>query len=226
MSYSAEPENTSNPFTSGSQMPREPSTITLRPTGVTVVGVLCILGGIMGALAGLVQLGQQFFQNLATSFLPAGEAGDAQREWFAEMQEVNSKFLIPNLTLGVIAIALGACLVIGGVGVLQPKKWSRTWLRRTFLAAIVFEVLRMILYAVWQFSLFPIMQRQFEVMAPGAQPGNPAVNSETFQTMQLAMMLIGLVFAFLWFLTKLVAYFWGRRYLNRDPAKAYCAKHV
>ena len=222
MNDSTKPHSAINPYSSRSLTAEAPSTITLRPTGVTVVAVLSILGGILGALSGLMQLVQHLAQNLATAFLPAGQAGDAQRQWFAEIQEVNSRFLIPNLAVGAMTIVLGLCLLIGGIGLLQPKSWSRTFLRKTFLAAIAFEVVRMIYYVVLQIALFPVMQRQFEAMGSDAGPGNPLANSETFQTMQTTFMVIGFAFALLWFLIKLAAYFWGRSYLNRDHVKAYC----
>ena len=151
-------------------------------------------------------------------------AGDAQREWFAELQAVNARFLIPSVAAALVAIPLGVGLVVGGIGLLQPnKKWSRIWLRRIFAVLIVFEVLRQILFVVVQVALFPVMQRQFEAMAP-AGGGNPAMDPEIFQSMQTVFMIVGYAFWLLWFLTKLVAYIWGRRYLNRDNVKAWCGE--
>jgi len=99
-----------NPYAAQSQPPIHATAVALRPTGVTVISVLCIVGGIMGFLAGLMQMGQQFAQSFATSFLPPGEAGDAHREWYAQMQTINDRYLIPNLGAGVAVMALGVCL--------------------------------------------------------------------------------------------------------------------
>jgi len=171
-------------------------------------------------LAALMQMGQHFAQSFATSFLPPGEAGDAQRQWYAEIQSINDRFLIPNLGIAVATLALGLCLLIGGAALLKPKKWARTWVHRTFLAAIVFETLRQVLYVVWQIELFPVMQRQMEVMT--TPNGNTMESPAIMKTMQAAMMFLMYGFGAIWFLTKLVDYIWGRRYLRGEVAKAYC----
>jgi len=222
MNDPTEPDSVVNPYAAHSQPSVQAVAVALRPTGVTVISVLCIVGGIMGFLAGLMQLGQQLVQGFVMSSLQPGKAGDAQREWYAQMQAVNDRYLIPNLGFGVAAMALGLCLLIGGAALLKPKSWARTWVRRTFLVAIIFEILRQILYVVWQVELFPVMQRQFEVMvAPnGDSTGSPAM----LKTMQTAIMLLSYGFGAIWFLTKLVAYIWGRRYLNGKIAKAYCVE--
>jgi len=105
---------------------------------------------------------------------------------------------------------------------LKPKKWARTWVRRTFLVAIVFEILRQILYVVWQVELFPMMQKQFDVMV--IPNGDSIESREMLKTMQTAAMFMMYGFGAIWFLTKLVAYAWGRRYLNGAIAKAYCVE--
>ena len=178
----------------------------------------------MGLLSGLMQLGQQFAQKFAASFAPPGAAGDAQREWWAELQAINDRFLIPNLSIALVAIVLGACLAIGGIGLLQPKRWSREWLRRTFLFAIVFELARQAVFVVMQVAMFPVMQRQFDAMAPAGGGGNAPMDPEIFRSMQLVIMVLSYGFGVVWVLTKLIAYIWGRRYLNRDNVKAYCGE--
>jgi hypothetical protein len=99
-------------------------------------------------------------------------------------------------------------------------------LRQTFLVAIVFEILRQILFVVMQVAMFPVMQRQFDAMVPAGGGGNPAMDPEVFQSMQIVIMVLSYGFGVLWFLTKLVAYIWGRRYLNRDIVKAYCGEAI
>jgi len=218
MSHPIPPEGTANPYASLPPIPGNGATAVLRPTGVSVVAVLCILFGILGVLSGLMQAGQLVFaQKFATAFVPSGEEGNAQREWFGEMQAINTKYIIPNAVSVAATTGLSICLLVGGIGLVKPTLWSRTWIRRTLLAAIIIETLRQVLYGVLQFELQPVMARQFEVMAPGGPSGTP----EMFKTLQTAMMFIGYAFAILWFLLKLAGYIWGRSYLNRDTVKGY-----
>lgn len=194
----------------------------LRPTGVTVTAVLCITGGIFGVMSGLMQIVQQFVgASFAGWFATAGQAGDAQREWFAELNAVTAKYLIPNVGFAGTTGLLGVCLLIGGAALLKPTGWSRVWIRRTLLAAIVIEILYQIVFVVMQIDLFPVMQRQFDVMMqPGGAGQQP--NMDMVKTIQTIFFYLGFVFAAVWFLTKLSLYIWGRVYLNRDQAKAYC----
>ena len=74
-----------------------------------------------------------------------------------------------------------------------------------------------------QVAMFPVMQRQFDAMAP-AGGGNAPMDPEIFRSMQLVIMVLSYGFGVVWFLTKLVAYVWGRRYLNRDNVKADCGE--
>jgi hypothetical protein len=183
-----DPNHSVNPYTDRPLEPLDASTVILRPTGVTVVGVLCIVGGGMGLLSGLMQLLQPLFQGIATAFVPTGQAGDPQREWFAEIEAVNAKYMILNLSFSVVAIAVSACLVIGGISLLKPTKWSGTWIRRTLLGAIAIANVQLILFFAVQAELQPVMARQFDVMAQGNQGANPVGTSDTFKTMQTVIM--------------------------------------
>ena len=189
----------------------------LRPGGVTVTGVLCILGGIMGTLAsllGILQLvvGSQF----ANAMTPGGAAGGAQQKMMAEMQAVNDKFLIFNGIITVGALVFGCLLLIGGIAIFQKKPWVLTWLRRTFFGLAIFEVFRQILYVFVQLEMMPIMQKFFGQMGQGA-PGQQAMMS----SMQNVMMMIGLAFAIGWALVKIGLFAWGYRYLGKPHVVAY-----
>ena len=56
----------------------------IRPIGLTVISVLCILGGIVGLLVGLMGIAQIFLAesiaNFANAGVPPGNMADAQRE--------------------------------------------------------------------------------------------------------------------------------------------------
>ena len=215
-------DSAANPYTATPPVQPSSNDVSLRPTGVTVVAVLCLLGGGMGVLSGIMQLLQPLFQGMATAFVPTGQAGDAQREWFAEIQAVNARYMIPNLSVSALALIVSCCLVVGGIALLRPTRWSSTWIRRTLLAAIAVASVQLVLFFIVQAALQPIMARQFEVMA--GPNGNPLGESETMKSIQLATMAFTYAFAIFWFLVKIVAYIWGRRYLNRDHVKAYLSE--
>ena len=190
-----------------------------RPTGITVVSVLCIIGGIFSIMSALMQA---FGQLISAQFSGAFAGDQQQAEWWGEFEALNAKYVLPNLGFAIVVAGLGICLLVGGIALLKPQAWSRRWLRRTLLAAIVVEILHQMLYAVMQIDMYPVMQKQFETMAP-AGGGNQQPPPEMLQTFHTVAIVIGFVFAALWFLTKLTLFIWGRVYLNRDTAKAYCA---
>jgi len=209
-----------SPYSESTESPSGPN---VRPTGITVVSVLCVIGGTFGVLSGLMQVVGQFVGTaFAGAFMPAGAAGDARRQWMDDLQAVTTKYLIPNMGLGIASFIVGICLVVGGLALLKPKPWARTWVRKVLLAAIVVEVLGMLIYIVSQIEMFPIMQKQFDVMMPQGGGGGNNPPPEMLKAFQIGAILFGYVIAVFWSLAKLGAFIWGRSYLNQQAAKTYC----
>lgn len=95
-----------------------------RPTGVTVIGIMNILFGLVGICIGMVA---------ATTALTAAMAASIRAS---------------NLFTGTLIIALGSAVAVFmvmlygvqfyiGVGLLQLQKWSWTWARILAIIAIV-----------------------------------------------------------------------------------------
>ncbi|TWU36098.1 hypothetical protein [Novipirellula artificiosorum] len=196
--------------------PNDSATV-VRPTGITVVGVLSILAGILGLLGsvgGVVNL--IFGQKMASMFNQGMPQQDAQAEMQRELAAVVAKYMIPNVLILIVGAVLGACFLSGGIGVIRRKPWSRLLLRRTLFFAILCEVLRMILYGFTQLEMVPITRTYFERMA--ADQGGGAAAMAQFSGFA---MLIGLAFYAVWALIKLGIMFWGRMYLNRSELDPY-----
>ncbi|NNE00957.1 MAG: hypothetical protein HKN47_26880 [Pirellulaceae bacterium] len=194
-----------------------------RPTGVTVTGVLCLLGGIMGALVGLLTLLQLIFgRQLASVMVPSGPAGEAQRQMNSALQGVMDKYLIPNLGVAGGGLILSACLIVGGIALFRAKQWTPTWLRRTFLVMIVFELIRQSVFALVQMETYPVMQDGFAKMAEANQGSSGS--AEMMKSIQQASMIIGFVFWGGWTLVKILILTWGFRYLGRQHVRDYLAQ--
>lgn len=213
------PDPASNPY-SNMQGPEQPSTVSVRPTGATVVAVICLVFGLIGVLAGLLAVLQMVFaQQIADAMVPAGQAGDLQREMNEAMSSITSKYLIPNIIITVTSILISSSLVIGAFGILTRKVWAPSWMRKLFLAAIIFEVLRGIVYVFMQVDMLPVMQESMTKMTESSAPGN--ANMESMQTIQQMSLIIGIVFWGLWALMKIALMLWGRIYMGRQHVKDY-----
>lgn len=211
-----------SPYAASTVSPSGPN---VRPTGITVTSVLCIIGGTFSLLSGLMQVVAQIVGTAyAGAFIPAGVAGDAQRQWMNELQAAATKYLIPNIGLGCASCIVGIGFVVGGLALLKPTPWARTWVRNVLLAAIVIEVLGMLIYIVTQVEMFPILQRQFDVMMPqGGGGGGNAPSPVIFKAIQTGAMYFGYGMTVFWSLAKLGAFVWGRSYLNQQSAITYGA---
>lgn len=191
----------------------------LRPTGVTVTGVLCLLGGILGVLMGIgvvIQLliGNQF----ATAMTPPGASGNVQRQMMSEMQAVSDRFMVATTCSSIGVFLFGCCLLIGGVALFKKRVWVPTWLQCTFFALVVFELARQVLLVFVQLEMMPIMDRFMSQMAKtNGPPGQQAMMG----TIQKASMIIGLAFSIGWAVCKIGLLIWGYRYLGKSEVRAY-----
>ncbi len=202
----------------------------VRPIGMTVISVLCILGGIIGLLVGLGGIAQIFlaetFANLANAGSAPGGMADAQREMQQQMQAVANRFFIPNLLALTAKIAIAACLLLGGIGLIRNKFSAVQLLRRTLIAAIALEIVYMILQGFVQWNMMPIMQNFMSNVTTGANGKDSGVSgSEVMSQMMAVGMLIGIAFAVIWALIKIGIMVWSRMYLGRPVIAEYLASH-
>jgi hypothetical protein len=193
----------------------------LKPTGITVAGVISLMAGLLGLLAGVFLIGQLIFaQQLADAFLPTGPEAQPQRDMNAAMAAINAKYMIPHVISSLAGFVISACLAIGGIGCLLGKPWAPRWMLKTLLALLVYEILRTIFLVVVQFETIPIVQEHMESLAEaGAAGGGPS--AEMMQSFQKVSMIVGFVFWGAWLLTKCGLALWGRGYFKRTHVLAF-----
>ncbi|TWT82199.1 hypothetical protein CA13_36600 [Planctomycetes bacterium CA13] len=188
----------------------------LRPLGVTVVGVLSILGGALGFMSSFSVI----IQTVAAPFISdlfsqGGPFQGSQAAMQKEMFDVVSRYAIPNCLIAVAGMVLTAMMVTGGGGLFMRKPWSRQLLRRTFLFMIIWEFVRLILNGFMQVEIIPINQAYFQSTAAG--PGG----GEAMAQFASIMTYVGLVFYVVWVLVKLGLLTWGRKYLAKPHLDGY-----
>ena len=187
-----------------------------RPTGVVVTGVLCCLGGALGIIMCIVVVVQLLAGNaIAEAFTPPGAAGDAQRAMNDDIAAINASYIIPNVGLTVASVAVSICLVVGGVGIFMTRQWAPNWIRKVLLFTVMAELLRLVLYSMVQFEMYPVMLGHMEALAEASSANAPPQAAEMIKSLQRVGMIVGIVMGAAWFLVKLVLILWGRYYLAR-----------
>jgi len=189
-----------------------------RPTGVTVVGVICLLAGIVGLLSGLMSLVGYFVgQNFANAFTPPGNAGNLQAQMQAEINTIAAKYFWLYFPLTIVGLGISGAMTTGGAGLLALKPWARILLRRVLMLAIVVEGCKGVVYVLNQLEMMPIMQDYLQkIMAESGGVGGRA-----FGPMFSIMMLVGIGVWVVWALFKIGLMLWGNRYLARPSTRAY-----
>ncbi len=198
--------------------------IRTRPAGVTATGVLSIIAGLMGGFSGLSMIVSLLFSS-AFAQLGAAQAKGMSSEQVTAMEEMNaatqaiaSKYMLFNGGMTVLTCFISLALLIGGIGLLRSRPSAGRLLRRTFVAAIVNELLSGVLYVMTQLEMAPVMAKYMSSM--GGSGGNSGAG-EGVETVARLMIYFGLALWLAWAVTKIVLFAIGRRYLNRSTVVEY-----
>ena len=192
--------------------------VTVRPTGLTVIAVICLLAGIVGVLSGVFGLvGMLLGDTFANAFQTAGPAQELQQKMNADIQAITRKYYWLSLPLTLAGIVIGGCMTLGGIGVLARKSWSRVFLSRVFLAGVVMELISAVYYAVSQWEMGPVMREHMSKIAES----NGSPGGETMGQLMQFFSILGIIFLGVWTVVKVVLMLWGRAYLHRPETKAY-----
>ncbi len=192
----------------------------VRPLGLTVTGVLCTLGGIIGTMTGLMALGQLFLAETLANAFSFGEGGmvEAQKEMQQQMQAITNTFFIPSLLSILAMLALSIALLVGGIGLLRDRARARILLRKVFIAAIILELCRAVLQSLVQVRMVPVMESYMKKLSSGGEgPGG----SDAMAQFASIGIIIGIVFWLGWAVIKIGLLIWGRVYLNRPHVVEY-----
>ncbi len=214
-----------NPFTDNPYKSSAPSFVPpapTRPGGVTAIGVLSIVLGAMGLLGGCAGSVGLFINPMMQGALQPGPNANsiekAQADMNAQINAVSQRYIVPNVVLMVGVLVLGSALLWGGIQLLRTRPGAPTWLFYTFMALIVFELLRTVFYIFVQLQLLPVVEEFAQRIGRDA-PGNPAMG-DTMVTVMRASMYVGIVIGVGWPLIKVIVYGLSMRYLAKPEIMA------
>jgi hypothetical protein len=200
-----------------------------RPGGLTALTILCIVLGALGLVSGVwAGVGLAIGRQLQQAFVVPAEDGEgsAAAEIQARMQsaalELNDRYL--PLHLVVLAAQLAVCggLVYGGIQALRLQPGGNTVLKRACLAAVVFELARLVPNLFIQMQLFAIYQEYLpRLMEASASPQGPAAEQfpAVLAGMARAILIFSLVVLGGWTLVKMALYLFTVRYLGRPHVR-------
>jgi hypothetical protein len=196
--------------------------IAIRPAGVTAVGVVSIVAGVLAAMAGIwILLNTLFAKQLQQAYeIQSAPFQAAQEEMQTRMRELADKYRPVNTTIGIINSGLGIALIVGGAGLLRGRESSRKLLMRVFVVAIGFEVLRIIPFSMSQLETMPVMQEYMERMSVSSSSGGSHSPAATAGVAKV-MILLGYVMWALWGVVKIALYGTGTWYLTRPRVVGY-----
>ena len=196
-----------NPYQSAPSLPNTvQGAAKQKPTGLTVVPVICLILGVLGVITGLLGVVMTVFQGFATD-LQGMQPNPEVAEFQQRMQQFQQSQFIPNLIVNACNLIVGSLLIFGSIGVLGLKEWGRTLLRKALLIASIFVVLRGI-FMIWvQYSTMDFMKDMM--------PAQGAGNAETFAMMMQVGLIIGVVIGLTWVAVLAGFYLWSRSYLNK-----------
>jgi hypothetical protein len=198
-----------------------------RPGGLTAICVIAMILGGLGAVFSLFGLGSLAFRSqLENAFAPQRQPGmskefvEAQRDMQQKTNAVQQRFLGLNSVLGLVNLVLGTSMFIGGIYVLQLSPKGREFLAAVFVAAIVFELVRIPIIVSMQYQVAAVMSDSMPRMMNSInnQDGsNAAAEAATIFTRIWIFVLIAIMAAF--FLAKIIFYTIGVRYLGRPQIR-------
>lgn len=215
-----EPERSFNPYSYTDAAPavgdepfHRPDKI---PAGVIVLGVLLLLMGGWGLLAGLFGMITVIFQAVvAFSGVGPPEPGlEFQQEFQSQMNAVTSR-LLPFTAINVAGnFLLSIPLVVAAIGMFLRKEWARVLAIRTIMACMIFTGLEIVLAAVGMYFQQSIMINYFEASAAGSPMGDQA---STFVYLGMGM---GIAFLVVMYGIEYGIYAFGYWYLRKPEIKA------
>jgi hypothetical protein len=192
-----------------------------RPSGLTAVGVIGIILGVMNALAVVGGIAGLFINRYIKDMLPnvnpkPGSMEEAQLKMQFAIQEVSARFFFAHLVLIVVTAIVAFLLIRGGVGAVGRNPSARTLFVYGLVVATIQEIINGIVTTMIQMETFAIMRTFTESIKTG--------NAQEAEVVQMAMaggMIFGMLIAVGWIILKLVYFIVSLRLLNKPQVLAY-----
>jgi len=196
-----------------------------RPGGLTAVCAIAIALGALGlcsSLLGLLSLAVQ--PSLQKAFTMPQQPGmpegfvKAQADMQKKIQDVGLRYWGFNVGISLLNLAIGACLLVGGIMALKMHPKAGSLLIAVFAAGIVFEIAAGVVTVIMQLDMAKVMSEAMPQMmmaagpkgAPGAEQG--AALMATFTKVGAY---VGMAISLGWALAKMVFYGVSACYLRR-----------
>ena len=215
-----------NPYSDNPYQASTPTAVPYRaprPGGVTVIGVLAIILGLLGVLGGCIG-GVSIFLNpmIQNAVAPGPNANPvekAQAEMNAQISAIGERYIVPNVILMLVWFVLAGALTFGGIQLLRVRPGAATLLYYTFMGLIVFELLRTVFGVFIQLQMFPVIEEFTKRIIREGPAGNPAIGQTMASVMRFST-IIGLIFGIAWPLVKIIVYGFSMRYLAKPNVAA------
>lgn len=208
-----------NPYADPAATFVAPTAAPVRPGGVTLVGVLAIVLGVMGIFGGCGGAAALLLNPLMQGALqpPPGAPPfqRAQAELNAEIMGVNQNHMIP-LSISLVGLTVVAIwLTVGGIQTLRMRPQGRVILLYGFLATILFEVVRSGHMLVMQLEMLPIYEEFRNRIAREISDRSQLAGLQTMLNLMQAAVIFGIVIGIGWVVIKVVVYGLCARYLSK-----------
>ena len=223
---------TTNPYSEQTPSTDHVRPSSIRPGGITVVGVLTLILAGLGTIGAIFGLGGQLVSGpIAQSIIDQSEANpeneslrlqaDMQRRALATAQ----KYQVPNFVSNILSLLVCGALIIAAIMLMTGSAKGRTLLLSLFFVVILADIGKSILQYSVQKETMSLMGEGFkEGFKAGASSQGGEVPEEADAALDTAMRIgaiVGLVFMVVWLILKIVFYLWARSYLNKPEVAAW-----
>jgi hypothetical protein len=144
-----------------------------RPGAATAAGVLAIIYGSLGLLCGVCGLATLIMQGAGGNNMLFG-ADPAQAELQKKLQDAMVKDLpaydVVQIAGSVLGLMVAVALLLGGIGILNMRRWARTLVITFSFVAIAWDLFQIYYQTVF---VFPSMNDAFQNVLPGLLPAAP-----------------------------------------------------
>lgn len=206
-----------NPFSSPTQNPGNqpmPGGLNQAPAKapgvVTAIAVISLILGAFGLFSACAGVGG-FFLNKAMMSQFETMADDPGMKMQLDIQRAQAPYMMGNMVLFGFNFLIGCGLIIGAIMIFARKSIGPGLLKKTFLAAVLFCICRLVLGVVTQLGT---KEAVMEAMRKGP---NPELTTQMFA----GMFWVGVVFLVIQALVLIGFYLFGFNKLGGDVAKTY-----
>lgn len=139
-----------------------------RTTWPTVCGVIGIIWGGLSLMCGCAGYFSVAMMKWFASMVPAG---DPEAEELAVQVHVMERFALATYVLTTISLLLAVLLMVGSIGLLRRRRWSRKALSGWAMAGIILVLANL----VYQYALHMATKARMSELGSSMPPGSEAI---------------------------------------------------